>query len=81
MTSVDREGFQRGMDQELIAAVTAQVDIPVIAAGGAENARSLELASENGADAVALGSVLHYGKIELPSLKRKLLEDGIEVRI
>ena len=81
LTSVDQEGFQRGMDQELIAAVTAQVDIPVISAGGADGARSLEMASENGADAVALGSVLHYGKVKISELKQQLLEKGIEVRV
>lgn len=35
LTSVDREGLGRGMDHELIRAVTAAVSVPVIAAGGA----------------------------------------------
>ena len=81
LTSVDREGFQKGMDQDLIAAVTAQVEIPVIAAGGAQNAESLALAAENGADAVALGSALHYGKTSIPELKQALRNKGLEVRI
>ena len=34
LTSVDCEGFLRGMDQALIAAVAAEAQVPVIAAGG-----------------------------------------------
>ena len=34
LTSVDAEGCRRGMDTELVAAVCAAVDVPVVAAGG-----------------------------------------------
>lgn len=80
LTGVDKEGFRRGMDQQLIAAVAELVDIPVIAAGGAGSADDLVLAAKNGADAVAVGSMLHYGDSEVPALKRRLLAGGVEVR-
>ena len=80
LTGVDKEGFRRGMDQQLIAAVAELVDIPVIAAGGAGSADDLVLAAKNGADAVAVGSMLHYGDSGVPALKRWLLDGGVEVR-
>lgn len=80
LSSVDKEGFQQGMDHELIAAVTALVDVPVIAAGGAAGGPDLVTAAHNGASAVAVGSILHYGKTEVPALKRHLNEAGVEVR-
>lgn len=80
LSSVDKEGFQRGMDQELIAAVTARVRVPVIAAGGAASADDLVAAAQNGAGAVAVGSLLHYGKATVPALKWQLAGSGVEVR-
>lgn len=81
LTSVDREGFRRGMDEALIAAVTALVDVPVIAAGGAGNAGDVIRAAQNGADAVAVGSILHYETAAIPQIKQALREAGIGVRI
>lgn len=80
LTSVDCEGFQRGMDTELIRAVRAAVDIPVIACGGAGSAQDVAEAAFNGADAVACASILHYEKTTVPQLKSELRTLGVEVR-
>lgn len=80
LTSVDREGFRRGMDWELIAAVTALVDVPVVAAGGASGAQDAVKAARCGADAVAVGSILHYGTADVPQIKQALQKAGIGVR-
>ena len=80
LSSVDKEGFQKGMDQELIAAVAALADVPVIAAGGAGCAEDAAAAAKGGADAVAVGSILHYGKAGVPALKEQLRALGVEVR-
>lgn len=80
LTSVDREGFRRGMDCALIAAVTALADVPVVAAGGAAGADDLIAAAQNGADAVAVGSALHYGTADAARLKRAVWDAGIGVR-
>ncbi len=61
ITSVDREGTGKGYDIELIERITASVDIPVIACGGAGNAEHFYEAIHNGkADAVSAGSAFHY---------------------
>ena len=80
LSSVDKEGFQKGMDQELIAAVADLVDVPVIAAGGAACAEDVAAAAKGGADAVAVGSILHYGRAGVPALKEQLRALGVEVR-
>ena len=80
VTSVDCEGFQKGMDLELISAVSAAVDLPVIAAGGAGSCRDLVKAAQSGANAVAAASILHYGKTTVMEMKHALLKADIEVR-
>lgn len=80
LTSVDREGLCRGMDLELIRAVTGAVDLPVICCGGAGSGEDLARAAREGADALACGSVLHYGKETVQSLKAALRRQGVEVR-
>lgn len=81
LTGVDKEGFRKGMDQELIAAVCAAVPVPVIAAGGASGAGDLARAVQGGAAAVAVGSILHYGDADIPTLKEQLARQGVEVRV
>ena len=81
VTSVDREGTQKGMDLDLIRRVTEAVDVPVIACGGVGTpehaARAL---TDAGADAVAVASVLHYRKHGIGAIKARLAEAAIAVR-
>ena len=80
LTSVDCEGLRRGMDTALTEAVRARVSIPVIAAGGAGCTDDVVRAVRAGADAVAVGSLLHYGDSDVPALKHALRDNGWEVR-
>ena len=80
LTSVDCEGLQRGMDLELIRAVTAAVQVPVICGGGVGGADDILDAAAAGADAVACAAVLHYDKATVPELKAEIRAGGVEVR-
>ena len=80
LMSVDNEGLQRGMDRELIEAVTRAVQIPVICGGGVGCGEDILDAARAGADAVACASVLHYKKTTVPELKEELRAGGVEVR-
>lgn len=80
LTSVDCEGLQRGMDLELIEAVTRAVDVPVICGGGVGCCDDIVDAVHAGADAVACAAVLHYDKETVPELKEGLRQAGVEVR-
>lgn len=80
ITSVDAEGRQKGMDQELIAAVRQATELPVIAAGGVSCAEDIVKAANEGADAVSVASILHYDKTNVSALKQEILKAGVEVR-
>lgn len=80
LTSVDCEGLQRGMDLELIEAVTSAVHIPVICGGGVGCGDDIVEAAKAGADAVACAAVLHYDKETVPELKEEIRAGGVEVR-
>ncbi len=69
LTSVDREGGQKGMDLELIEAICDAVDIPVIASGGIGTLEHVAEASRTGVDAIAMAHVLHYDTLPLETIK------------
>lgn len=81
VTSVDREGTRKGMDLELLSRVTRAVDVPVIACGGVGTPEHAGRAvTEAGADAVAVASVLHYGKHSIGEIKARLAQADVPVR-
>lgn len=80
LTSVDNEGLQRGMDLDLIRAVSQAVDVPVICGGGVGCAADAVAGAKAGADAIACAAVLHYGKETVSGLKTALRAAGVEVR-
>ena len=81
LMSVDNEGLQRGMDLELIRAVTEAVDVPVICGGGVGCAQDVVDAANAGASAVATAALLHYKKATVPQLKADIRAAGVEVRV
>lgn len=63
LTSIDREGTWEGFDLELVKDVTAAVNIPVIAHGGAGTVAHVgAVVKQAGASAVALGSMVVFQK-------------------
>lgn len=82
LTSMDRDGTKFGYDIELTRAISDNVDIPVIASGGAGTMEHFyEALTLGGADAVLAASLFHYREIEINELKQYLRNRGIEVRI
>jgi cyclase len=80
LTSMDADGTKNGYDLEMLRAVTAAVNVPVVASGGAGNPEHLRAAFEAGADAALAASIFHYGEYTIPQTKRFLAERGIPVR-
>ena len=80
LTSIDREGTRKGFDTELVRAITAAVDIPVIASGGYGAQAHLEQVVTAGADAVAFADALHHKRATLPELRGFARAAGIAVR-
>jgi cyclase len=80
VTSMDADGRQTGYDLDLIAAMTAAVDVPVIASGGAGRVEHFAAACHAGADAVLAASVFHFGKLSIAEVKAALAGAGLPVR-
>ncbi len=80
LNSMDADGTKAGFDLELIRAVRAVVDIPVIASGGAGAVEHFPPAIEAGADAVLAASVFHFGDLTIGQVKQTLRDAGNPVR-
>lgn len=80
LNSVDADGTKAGYDLELIRAVRAAVDLPVIASGGAGDLSHFAPAVQAGADAVLAASVFHFGEIRISDVKARLAESGLVIR-
>ena len=81
LTSIDADGTRAGYDLELTLRVSKAVEVPVIASGGAGEARHLAEAFEAGAEAALIASIVHERPERLPELKAELREAGWNVRI
>ena len=81
LTSMDRDGTSDGYDLPLTAAVSAAVDVPVIASGGAGELEHLVEALQAGADAVLCASIFHYNRYTVAQAKACLAAAGLPVRI
>jgi len=80
LTSVDREGTRKGMDTELISAVSDVVSIPVIASGGVGEPADVGQALQVGADAVAVADALHYERFSIEELHQAMRDTDGSVR-
>ncbi len=81
LTSVDRDGTNSGFDLDLLRAVTACLQIGVIASGGAGKLEHFRDAIESGgARAVLAASLFHDRVLGIDDVKRYLGAEGIPVR-
>jgi cyclase len=82
LTSMDCDGTKAGYDIELTRAISDNVNIPVIASGGAGTMEHFyDAIVEGKADAVLAASLFHYNEMKIRDLKSYLNKKGIPVRI
>jgi cyclase len=82
VTSMDADGTKAGYDLELTRTIAEQVQIPVIASGGAGNCAHIhEALTEGKAEAALLASLLHYGELTVSEIKTYLAEHQVPVRL
>jgi len=60
LNCVDNDGLMCGMNLELIRKMASEVDIPVVAAGGAGSMSDIRAAIDAGASAVAVGAMFVF---------------------
>ncbi len=79
LTAIDADGTRDGYDLEITAAVADAVSVPVIASGGAGEARHVAEALEV-AQAALLASILHENPARLTALRAELRGLGVALR-
>lgn len=81
-TSMDNDGTKNGFANEALAKLSTELNIPIIASGGAGNIQHFaDTFLEGKADAALAASVFHFKEIEIKDLKRELHNQKIPVRI
>ena len=81
LTSMDRDGAKIGYDLDLLNQVSSAVSVPVIASGGAGNARHMvDAVTKGGADAVLAASIFHFGEVSIGDVKQAMAAARIPVR-
>ena len=82
VNSIDEDGMKKGYDLELIKKITDQVNVPVIASGGAgKYEHFLDAVKYADADGILAASVFHFGEIKIMDLKKYLKENKVEIRM
>jgi cyclase len=81
LTSIDQDGTGRGMDLELAAKVSSEVDIPVIVSGGVGNvAHVIEALRNPDVSAVAIAMALHRSLLTIDAIRAACEQARIPVR-
>lgn len=81
LQAMDRDGTLQGYDLDLIRAVSAAVNIPVIASGGCGSYEHMLQAFHAGADACAAGAMFAFTDNTPRGAARFLKSQGLEVRL
>jgi cyclase len=81
VTSIDRDGTGSGYDTELLRAVASEVEVPIVASGGAAGPADFVAAvRDGGASAVLAASIFHRRLHSIAAVKAAMAAAGIPVR-
>jgi cyclase len=81
-TSMNHDGTKDGFANEALAKLSTELNIPIIASGGAGNMQHFADTFLKGkADAALAASVFHFKEIEIKDLKEELKRNNIPVRL
>lgn len=82
LTSMDRDGTEKGFDLALTRAVSDAVRVPVIASGGVGNLDHLVDGVRQGhASAVLAASIFHFGRYSIAEAKAHMAAAGLPMRL
>lgn len=82
LTSMDADGTKMGFDIPLTRTISEEINIPVIASGGAGTLDHIcEALTDGKADAALAASIFHYREYTVRDIKDYLRKKGVEVRI
>jgi len=81
LTSMDADGTKMGFDIPLTRTISEEINIPVIASGGAGTLDHIcEALIDGKADAALAASIFHYREYTVRDIKDYLRKKGVEVR-
>lgn len=81
LTSMNNDGTKQGFAIDITNAVSASINIPVIASGGAGTKEHfVEVFQNTKATGGLAASIFHFGEIPIPVLKQYLKEQNINIR-
>lgn len=81
-TSMDHDGTKNGFANKALAKLSTELNIPIIASGGAGTIQHFSDAFIEGkADAALAASVFHFKEIAVDDLKKELKIQGVPVRL
>ena len=81
-TSMDHDGTKNGFANKALAKLSKELNIPIIASGGAGNMQHfVDTFIDGKADAALAASVFHFKEIEIINLKKELNNNNIPVRL
>lgn len=81
-TSMNNDGTKSGFANTALAELSQNLNIPIIASGGAGTIQHfIEAFTLGKADAALAASVFHFNEITIPYLKKELQNNGIPIRL
>ncbi|WP_430396753.1 imidazole glycerol phosphate synthase subunit HisF [Ferrovibrio sp.] len=82
LTSMDRDGTEKGFDLALTRAVSDAVRVPVVASGGVGNLdHFVEGVRQGHASAVLAASIFHFGRYSIAEAKAHMAAAGLPMRL
>jgi cyclase len=82
LNSIDADGMQNGYELSVTRMISGNVQIPVVASGGAGKPVHLyEVLTDGMADAALIASMTHFGEYTIRDIKEYLRRQGIPVRM
>lgn len=82
LNSIDADGTQAGYEMDLTPLISENVNIPVIASGGAGNIDHIhDVLTAGKADAALVASIVHYDTYSIKEIKDALHERGVHMRM
>ncbi len=82
LTSMNNDGTKKGFALDITSEISNQVNVPIIASGGAGKMKHFsEVFSKTKVTAALAASIFHYGEVTIPDLKQYLNHQKIPVRL
>jgi len=80
-TSMDHDGTKTGFAIDPLSHITSNVNVPVIASGGAGTKEDFtEVFTQTRVTGALAASIFHYQEVSIPELKNHLISEGINIR-